>query len=61
MQNVWVLAIWLFTRRPGKGRHELIPSLLRFVLFRQILMRAIERFYHPTRCLCFCFTQSMIH
>lgn len=28
MQNVWVLARWLFTRRPGKGRHKLIPTLL---------------------------------
>ncbi|MBK8022978.1 MAG: transposase [Chloroflexi bacterium] len=29
MQNVWVLARWLFTRRPGKGRHKLIPEILR--------------------------------
>ena len=47
MQNVWVLARWLFTRRPGKGRHKLIPSLLRFVCFRKLLVRTIERFYPP--------------
>lgn len=47
MQNVWVLARWLFTRRPGKGRHKLIPSLLRFAHFRKLLIRAVERFYPP--------------
>jgi hypothetical protein len=47
MQNVWVLARWLFTRRPGKGRHKLIPSLLRFDRFRKLLVRAIERFHPP--------------
>ncbi len=47
MQNVWVLARWLFTRRPGKGRHKLIPSLLRFDTFRKLLVRAVERFYPP--------------
>jgi putative transposase len=47
MQNVWVLARWLFTRRPGKGRHKLIPSLLRFDRFRKLLVRAIERFLPP--------------
>jgi len=47
MQNVWVLARWLFTRRPGKGRHKLIPSLLRFHHFRKLLVRAVERFYPP--------------
>lgn len=47
MQNVWVLARWLFTRRPGKGRHKLIPSLLRFDRFRKLLVRAVERFYPP--------------
>ena len=47
MQNVWVLARWLFTRRPGKGRHKLIPSLLRFARFRKLLVRAVERFYPP--------------
>jgi putative transposase len=47
MQNVWVLARWLFTRRPGKGRHKLIPALLRFDRFRKLLVRAVERFYPP--------------
>ena len=47
MQKVWVLARWLFTRRPGKGRHKLIPSLLRFDRFRKLLVRAVERFYPP--------------
>ena len=47
MQNVWVLARWLFTRRPSKGRHKLIPSLLRFDRFRKLLVRAVERFYPP--------------
>ena len=42
MQNVWVLARWLFTRRPGKGRHKLIPALLRFDRFRKLLVRAVE-------------------
>lgn len=47
MQNVWVLARWLFTRRPGKGRHKLIRSMLRFATFRKLLVRAVERFYPP--------------
>lgn len=47
MQNVWILARWLFTRRPGKGRYKLIPSLLRFDRFRKLLIRAIEVFYPP--------------
>ena len=47
MQNVWVLVRWLFTRRPRKGRHKLIPSLLRFDRFRKLLVRAVERFYPP--------------
>ena len=47
MQNVWVLARWLFTRRPSKGRHKLIPSLLPFACFRKLLVRAVERFYPP--------------
>jgi hypothetical protein len=47
MQNVWVLARWLFTRRPGKGRHKLIPSLLRFERFRKLLIRALELLYPP--------------
>lgn len=47
MQNVWVLARWLFTRRPGKGRHKLIPALLRFDRFRKLLVRAVERLYPP--------------
>lgn len=47
MQNVWVLARWLFTHRPGKGRHKLIPSLLRFDRFRKLLIRAVELLYPP--------------
>ena len=47
MQNVWVLARWWFTRRPGKGRYKLIPSLLRFDRFCKLLVRAVERFYPP--------------
>lgn len=47
MQNVWVLARWLFTRRPRKGRHKLIPALLRFDRFRKLLIRAVELLYSP--------------
>lgn len=47
MQNVWVLARWLFTRRPGKGRYKLMPKLLPFATFRKLLVRAVERFYPP--------------
>lgn len=47
MQNLWVLARWLFTRRPGKGRHKLIPALLRFATFRKLLVRAVELIYPP--------------
>lgn len=47
MQNVWVLARWWFTRRPGKGRHKLIPALLRFDRFRKLLIRALEVLYPP--------------
>lgn len=47
MQNLWVLVRWLFTRRPGKGRHKLIPTLLRFDRFRKLLVRAVERLYPP--------------
>jgi hypothetical protein len=62
MQNVWVLARWLFTRRPGKGRHKLIPSLLRFDRFRKLLVRAVERFYPPPLALSvFVSPQSVIH
>lgn len=62
MQNVWVLARWLFTRRPGKGRHKLIPSLLRFVCFRKLLVRAVERFYPPPSLVpVFISPQSVIH
>jgi hypothetical protein len=46
MQNVWVKLRWLLTRRPGKGRHPLIPSLLRFDRFRHLLIRAVEALYH---------------
>jgi hypothetical protein len=62
MQNVWVLARWLFTRRPGKGRHKLIPSLLRFDRFRKLLVRAVERFYPPPLVISvFVSPQSVIH
>jgi putative transposase len=62
MQNVWVLARWLFTRRPGKGRHKLIPALLRFATFRKLLVRAVERFYPPpTAISVFLSPQSVIH
>jgi hypothetical protein len=47
MQNVWVLLRWLLTRRPGKGRHKLIPSLLRFDRFRKLLVRAVELLFPP--------------
>lgn len=62
MQNVWVLARWLFTRRPGKGRHKLIPSLLRFDRFRKLLVRAVERFYPPPLAVSvFASPESVIH
>jgi putative transposase len=62
MQNVWVLARWLFTRRPGKGRHKLIPALLRFDRFRKLLVRAVERFYPPPLAISvFASPQSVIH
>jgi len=62
MQNVWVLARWLFTRRPGKGRYKLIPSLLRFDRFRKLLVRAVERFYPPPLAVSvFVSPQSVIH
>ena len=62
MQNVWVLARWLFTRRPGKGRYKLIPSLLRFDCFCKLLVRAVERFYPPPlTILVFVSPQSVIH
>jgi len=62
MQNVWVLARWLFTRRPGKGRHKLIPSLLRFDFFCKLLVRAVERFYPPPLAVSvFVSPQSVIH
>jgi hypothetical protein len=62
MQNVWILARWLFTRRPGKGRHKLIPSLLRFDRFRKLLVRAVERFYPPPLAISvFVSPQSVIH
>jgi putative transposase len=62
MQNVWVLARWLFTRRPGKGRYKLIPSMLRFDRFRKLLVRAIERFYPPPLAISvFVSPQSVIH
>lgn len=62
MQNVWVLARWLFTRRPGKGRHKLIPALLRFDRFRKLLVRAVERYYPPPLAISvFVSPQSVIH
>jgi hypothetical protein len=62
MQNVWVLARWLFTRRPGKGRYKLIPLLLRFDRFRKLLVRAVERFYPPPLAVSvFVSPQSVIH
>ena len=47
IQNVWVLARWLFTRRPGRGRPKWHPHLLRFTPFRKLLVRAIELLYPP--------------
>jgi putative transposase len=49
MQNVWVRLRWLCTRRPGKGRYKLIPTLLRFDRFRKLLIRAIELIFPPLR------------
>ncbi|MBZ0285753.1 MAG: hypothetical protein K8L97_33800 [Anaerolineae bacterium] len=48
-QNVWVKLRWLCTRRPGKGRYRLIPTLLRFDRFRKLLTRAIELLFPPLR------------
>jgi putative transposase len=62
MQNVWVLVRWLFTRRPGNGRHKLIPALLRFATFRKLLVRAVERYYPPPVAIAvFVSPQSVIH
>ena len=62
MQNVWVPARWLFTWRTGKGRHKLIPSLLRFDRFRKLLVRAVERFYPPPLAISvFVSPNSVIH
>jgi hypothetical protein len=62
MQNVWVLARWLFTRRPGRGPYKLIPHLLRFAAFRKLLVRAVERFYPPPLVIdVFVSPQSVIH
>jgi hypothetical protein len=62
MQNVWVLARWLFTRRPGKGRYKLSAALLRFDRFRKLLVRAVERFYPPPLAVSvFVSPQSVIH
>lgn len=49
MQNLWVHLRWLCTRRPGKGRHKLMPTLLRFDRFRKRLIRAIEVLFPPLR------------
>lgn len=62
IQNIWVLARWLFTRRPGKGRHKLISALLRFATFRKLLVRAVERYYPPPLAISvFVSPQSVIH
>jgi IS4 transposase len=62
LHNVWVLARWLFTRRPGKGRYKLIPTLLRFATFRKLLVLAVERFYPPPLVISvFVSPQSVIH
>lgn len=45
IQNVWVKLRWALTRRPGKGRHPVIPLLLRFDRFRRLLIRAVEALY----------------
>ena len=47
LQNIWVLARWLFTRRQGKGRSKLVPTLLRFDRFRKLLVRAVELLFPP--------------
>lgn len=49
MQKVWIHLRWLCTRRPGKGRYKLIPTLLRFDRFRKLLIRAIEVLFPPLR------------
>lgn len=49
MQNLWVHLRWRCSRRPGRGRHKLIPTLLRFDRFRKFLIRAIESLFPPTR------------
>ena len=62
MQNVWVLARWLFTCRPGKGQPQPIPWLLRFTRFRKLLVRAIEHYYPPPLAVpVFVSPQSVIH
>jgi putative transposase len=47
IQNLWGLVRWLCTRCPSKGRHKLIPSLLRFERFCKFLVRAVEDYYPP--------------
>lgn len=49
IQNVWMVARWLFTRRPGKGRPILIPSLLPFDTFCKLIVLAIETLHPPRR------------
>jgi putative transposase len=47
LQNVWMLLRWLCCHRPGRGRHKLIPKLLRFHRYCALLIRAIERLFPP--------------
>jgi hypothetical protein len=62
LQKVWALARWWFTRRPGKGRYKLIPTLLRFDRFGKLLVRAVQRFYPPPLAVSlFVSPESVIH
>jgi hypothetical protein len=47
LQNVWVLLRWLCCHRPGRGRHKLIPRLLRFHRCCALLICAIEQLFPP--------------
>lgn len=62
MQNLWVLARWLFTRRLSKERHKLITSLLRLDRFRKLLAWAVESCYPPPLVMAaFVSPESVIH